>query len=391
MSAPDDRAVRPGASRTPVRAAVLTQPGTVLVEDLLLDDWLAPDEVRVRVAACGLCHSDLHMVDGELPTAVPTVPGHEIAGIVEEVGTAVADLAVGDRVVACLSVYCGRCPECAAGRTHLCERRNDLGRAGRPAPRLVRPADGAPVDQVAGLGGLVERTVLHRNAVVRVPHAIGADRAALLGCAVLTGVGSVVNAARVHPSETVAVIGCGGVGLNVIQGAVLAGARRVVAVDLGPDKLALAGRFGATDLVDATTDDPVEAVVRLTGGVDHAFDVVGRGATVTQAVGMLRPGRTAYVVGIPPVGEVLPLAGLPLVAQAKGVRGVLMGANHFPRDIPLLADLHLHLQGRLELDALVTRRIGLDATADGFDLMRAGEPGRVVVTFEDDGSPLDVR
>ncbi|WP_244928593.1 Zn-dependent alcohol dehydrogenase [Nocardioides sp. W7] len=371
-------AATPGATRTRVRAAVLAAAtGQLEFLELELDDWLAPDEVRVRVEACGLCHSDLHMIDGELPTAMPTVPGHEIAGTVEAVGSAVADLAAGDRVVACLSMFCGTCGECRSGRTFLCDRRNDLGRAERPVPRLLR--DGQPVGQVAGLGGLIERTVLHRNSVVRVAADVPVDRAALLGCAVLTGVGSALNGAGVRPGDSVAVIGCGGVGLNIVQGARLAGATRIVAVDLGAEKLELARRFGATDVVDAGAVDAVAAVQELTGGVDHAFDVVGRQATVTQAVGMIRAGRTAYVVGIPPVGEQLVLPGLSLVTSAKGVRGLLMGANHFPRDIPVLADLYL--QGRLELDALVSERIPLDEANAGFEQMRRGQAARVVVTF----------
>lgn len=371
----------PGATRTPVQAAVLsTAPGRLQVEQLLLDDWLAPSEVRVRVRACGLCHSDLHMLEAELPVPLPTVVGHEVSGVVEAVGSDVTNVAVGDAVVACLSMYCGRCRACGEGRTFLCERRNDLGRAERPAPRLVRP-DGEAVGQVAGIGGLVERTILHANSVVRVPAEVPADRAGLLGCAVLTGYGSVVHGARVRAGETVAVIGCGGVGLNLVQSAVLAGARQVIAVDLGEAKLETARRFGATDVIDAGGTDPVAAVQALVpGGVDHAFDVVGRGATVTQALGMVRAGSTAYVVGIPPVGEQFSLMGIGVVTQAKGVRGLLMGANHFPRDIPALADLYL--QGRLELDALVSSRVGLEQANDGFDLMRNGQATRVVAVLD---------
>ncbi|HLT68715.1 MAG TPA: alcohol dehydrogenase catalytic domain-containing protein, partial [Acidimicrobiales bacterium] len=253
-------ATEPGATRTPVRAAVLSAaPGRVEVEELLLDDWLAPTEVRVRVDACGLCHSDLHMIEAELPVPLPTIVGHEVSGVVEAVGADVDDLAVGDAVVACLSMYCGRCRACGEGRTFLCERRNDLGRAERPVPRLVRP-DGRAVGQVAGIGGLAERTVLHRNSVVRVPAEVPADRAGLLGCAVLTGYGAVVHAARVRAGESVVVIGCGGVGLNLVQSAVLAGAGRVVAVDLGAPRLGTARRFGATHVVDAEVEDPVAAV-----------------------------------------------------------------------------------------------------------------------------------
>jgi S-(hydroxymethyl)glutathione dehydrogenase/alcohol dehydrogenase len=363
-----------------VRAAVLaTAPGGVAIEELELDPVLEPHEVRVRVQACGLCHSDLHMLDGTLPTALPTVPGHEIAGIVEAVGSAVDDLEVGASVVACLSMYCGRCAECRAGRSWLCVRRNDLGRAERPRPRLRR-ADGTAVGQVAGLGGLAEQTVLHRNSVVQVPADLPPDRAALLGCAVVTGVGAVLNAARVRAGETVAVIGVGGVGLNVVQGARLAGARRIVAVDVHPAKLELARTFGATDVVDASGEDAVAAVQALLGDVDHAFDVVGRSATAVQALQMVRAGRTAWLVGIPPVGEELRLPGLHLLTQAKGLQGVLMGANRFTEDIPMLADLYR--QGRLELDALVSARLPLDRSDAGFDLMREGGAARAVVCFD---------
>lgn len=363
-----------------VRAAVLgTVPGGLVVEDLELDGTLEPHEVRVRVLACGLCHSDLHMLDGSLPTTLPTVPGHEIAGVVEAVGPAVDDLAVGASVVACLSMFCGRCGECRAGRSWLCARRNDLGRAGRPRPRLRR-ADGTEVGQVAGLGGLAERTVLHRSSVVEVPADLPADRAALLGCAVVTGVGSVLRAARVVVGESVVVIGVGGVGLNVVQGARIAGARRIVAVDVHPGKLELARTFGATDVVDAGSDDPVEAVQALLGGADHVFDVVGRSATAVQSVQMLRAGRTAWLLGIPPVGEELRLPGLHLLTQAKGLQGVLMGSNRFTEDIPMLAELYR--QGRLELDALVSARLSLDEVGAGFDLMREGGAARAVVCFD---------
>ncbi|MDF1604708.1 zinc-binding dehydrogenase [Nocardioides sp. YIM 152315] len=363
-----------------VRAAVLASaPGDLAVEELVLDPVLEPHEVRVRVRACGLCHSDLHMLDGTLPTALPTVPGHEIAGVVEAVGSAVDDLVVGATVVACLSMYCGRCAECRTGRSWLCVRRNDLGRAERPRPRLSRP-DGAEVGQVAGLGGLVERTVLHRNSVVEVPADLPPDRAALLGCAVVTGVGSVQRGARVRPGETVVVVGVGGVGLNVVQGARLAGARRIVAVDVRPAKLELARTFGATDVVDAGAGDAVAAVRDLLGDVDHVFDVVGRSATVAQAVQMLRPGRTAWLVGIPPVGEELRLPGLHLLTQAKGVQGLLMGSNRFTEDIPVLAELYR--QGRLELDALVSARLPLERAGEGFELMREGGAARAVVCLD---------
>ena len=367
--------------RIPVAAAVLTSaPGRLEVEELLLDDVLESDEVRVEVKACGLCHSDLHMLEGTLPTALPTVPGHEIAGVVEAVGDRVEGLAVGDRVAACLSMFCGACAACRAGDTWLCVHRMGLGRDGRPRPRWTR-ADGQEVGQVANLGGLAERVIVHRNSLVQIPDALPFDCAALLGCAVITGVGSAVRGAGVRMGESVVVIGAGGVGLNVIQGARLAGARRIVAVDVNPSKLDLALKFGATDAVDAN-DDPVGAVLELVGAVDHAFDVVGRSATLRQALDVLRPGRTAWVVGIPPVGHLLEVPGTSLVVSAKGVKGLLMGANRFMEDVPVLADLYL--QGRLLLDELVSLRLPLDRVGEGFDEMSGGGIARAVVCFETD-------
>jgi len=254
----------------------------------------------------------------------------------------------------------------------------DLGRVDRPRERQRR-LGGDPVGQVAGLGGLAEAIIVHRNAIVEVPGSLPFDRAALLGCAVLTGVGSVTRGAQVRPGETVVVIGAGGVGLNVIQGARLAGARRIVAVDLNADKLELARTFGATDVIAPGTD-PVAAVLDLLGPVDHAFDVVGRSETVVQAIRMIKTGRTAWLVGIPAVGAELRLPGLHLLTQAKGLQGLLMGSNHFMQDIPALAELYG--QGRLELDALISQRITLDDVNDGFDLMRAGTAARTVVVFE---------
>ena len=370
------------SERIAVAAAVLSSaPGSVAIEQLQLDSVLEPDEVRVAVRACGLCHSDLHMLNATLPTPLPTVPGHEIAGVVEAIGSNVRDLAVGARVVACLSMFCGSCPPCRRGDTWLCDHRLGLGREGRPRPRWVR-ADGQPVGQVAGLGGLAERVLVHRNALVEIPDAVPFDRAALLGCAVITGVGSAVRGAKVRAGESVVVIGVGGVGLNVIQGARLAGARRIVAVDTNQDKLELARGFGATDVVDAGVD-PVATVLETLGPVDHAFDVVGHSETVGQALAMLRPGRTAWVVGIPAVGHQFSLPGTALVTSAKGVQGLLMGANRFTEDIPVLADLYL--QGRLLLDELVSLRVGLDQAGEGFEAMRSGGIARAVVCFGGDG------
>lgn len=363
-----------------MRAAVLhSSPGELRTSDLRID-VPAEDEVLVRTVACGLCHTDLHLMTGDMPAPPGSmVLGHEAAGVVEAVGSAVTDLQPGDHVVACLSAWCGRCAECGRGHTFLCERRRSLRRVPGGRPRLS--LEGAPVEQFSGIGGFAEMMLLHRNAVVRVSPDIPLDRAALLGCAVLTGVGSVVNAARVRPGETVAVIGLGGIGASIVQGATLAGAARIIAVDLHEQQLALAARFGATDLVNAAEVDPVAAVLELSsGGVDHAFEAVGLARTIVQAVRMTRPGRTAFMVGVPPAGVDVPVPAADMVLSSRGLQGVLMGANHFPTDIPMLVDLYL--RGRLHLDEMIGRRVGLDQINDAYDEMRSGGCARPILVFD---------
>jgi S-(hydroxymethyl)glutathione dehydrogenase/alcohol dehydrogenase len=361
-----------------MRAAILAEaPGSLTVDDVTIEKP-DPDEVLVRVVACGLCHSDVHVLDAHLPAVLPTVLGHECAGVVEAVGSDVSEVRPGDRVVTCTSQFCGSCRTCGAGETWLCERRRQIGRAPENPPLRWRDR---PLHAMGSLGGLAEQMLVHRNALVPIPAEVPLDRAALLGCAVLTGVGSVFNGARVRPGETVAVIGCGGVGLNIVQGARIAGAERIVAIDRQPAKLELARIFGATDVVDASaTDDPAAAVVELTaGGVDHAFEAVGLPVTIGQAFEMARPGRTAYVVGVPAAGVSLEVPGGPLVFRSKALRGLIMGASRFKEDIPMLA--RLYLQGRLLLDELVAERIGLDDVNHGYDTLRTGVAARSVVTF----------
>jgi S-(hydroxymethyl)glutathione dehydrogenase/alcohol dehydrogenase len=360
-----------------MRAAILAEtPGKLIVDDVSID-VPEPDEVLVRVAACGLCHSDVHVLDAHLPAVLPTVLGHEAAGVVDAVGSDVTEVRPGDHVVMCTAQFCGSCRSCARGETWLCERRRQIGRTPDHPP--LHWGD-QPLHALGSLGGLAEQMLVHRNALVAVPTDLPLDRAALLGCAVLTGVGSVFNGAKVRPGETVAVIGCGGIGLNIVQGARIAGAERIIAVDRQASKLELAHMFGATDVVDASDGDPVADVLERTGGgVDHAFEAVGLAATIAQAFEMVRPGRTAYVVGVPSADATIEVPGGPLVFRSKGLRGLIMGASRFKDDIPMLA--RLYDQGRLLLDELVAERIDLDDVNAGYDLLRTGTAARSVVTF----------
>lgn len=361
-----------------MKAALLRELNGPLTVERVTIDAPAPDEVLVRVMASGLCHSDLHVIEGNIPQTLPAVLGHEASGVVEAVGANVSEFRPGDHVVSCLSQFCGSCRECLVGRTWLCENRKQLSTLGRTRPRLS--VGETAVTPMSGLGAFAEQMLVHRNAIVAVPRELQFDRAAVLGCAVITGVGSVLNGAKVEPGSSVAVIGCGGIGLNIVQGARLAGAERIIAVDMQHAKLELAREFGATDLVDASRSDPVAAVLDLTGGgADYAFEAIGLSRTIEQAFAMIRPGRTAWLVGVPPFGSHVHLPGFNVCIQNKGVQGILMGANRFKRDIPMLASMYL--RDKLKLDGLIAERIRLEEINQGFERMRTGSAVRSVVVF----------
>ncbi len=361
-----------------VRAAVLPSiPSMLEIVDIEADTPGA-HEVLVRVVASGLCHSDLHFMEGKYAWPTPTVPGHEAAGVVEAVGPDVTAFRPGDHVIGCLSIFCGRCEYCLSGRPVLCTRQGLERGPGEP-PRLSR--NGEPLHQFLRLSAFAERMLVHENALVKIRHEMPLDRAALIGCAVTTGLGAVFNTARVLPGATVAVIGCGGVGLNCVQGAAIAGAGRVVAVDTLPWKLELARAFGATDAIDATAGDPVGQVRELTGGgVEYSFEAIGLKATAEQAFAMLRSGGTATIIGMIPEGGRIELPGSDFLDEKK-IQGSNMGSNRFRIDMPRYVDLYLG--GRLKLDELVSARIGLDEINDGFEAMRRGEVARSVIVFGD--------
>ncbi len=362
------------------RAALLRAFNTPLtIEEIILDDP-GPGEVVVRLAATGVCHSDYHMLGGAFKWQLPIVLGHEGAGVVEQVGPDVRGVAVGDHVVLAWIASCGRCRYCASGRPALCADRQGVERAGGPA--RMRDASGAEVHQFLDTSAFAERVLVREEGVIPIPPDVPLAAAALVGCAVLTGVGAVTRTARVEPGSTVAIFGAGGVGLNVIQGAVLAGAARIIVVDLRPAALELARRFGATDTLDASdsaTSDPARTVRKLTGGgVDYAFEVVGLPATIAQAWDSLAPGGRAVVVGLTQPRDTVTLRADFL--SEKALLGCILGSAVPRVDVPRMLDLYR--RGRLKLDELTTRRYPLSEVNAALDALHAGAGGRGILTFD---------
>ena len=362
-----------------MKAAVLVQAQQPLQIEQLSISNPGPHEVLIRTAACGLCHSDLHFLEGTYPHAMPAVPGHEAAGIVEAVGSEVRTVKVGDAVVTCLSAFCGHCEFCVTGRMALCLGAETRRAAGSP-PRLTRTSDGSPVAQMLNLSAFAEMMLIHEHACVAINPEMPLDRAAVIGCAVTTGAGTIFNACKVTPGETVAVIGCGGVGLATINAAKIAGAGRIIAADPMPEKRALALKLGATDVVDALAPDAAAQIQELTkGGVDHAVEAVGRSASAELAVKSLRRGGTATILGMMPLSEKVGLSAMDLLSGKK-LQGAIMGMNHFPVDLPRLVDFYM--RGLLDLDTIIAERIPLEAINQGFETMKSGASARSVIVFD---------
>jgi S-(hydroxymethyl)glutathione dehydrogenase/alcohol dehydrogenase len=348
----------------------------LVIEDIQLGTP-GPREVVVRTAATGVCHSDLHVLDGSLPNPVPIVLGHEPAGVVEAVGSAVTHVAPGDHVIGCLSAFCGTCEYCVAGRPNLCEGEATMRRPDEP-PRLAK--DGEPIAQFVHLSAFAERMLVHENALVRIRRDVPLDHVALIGCGVTTGLGAVFNTARVRPGASAVVIGCGGIGLSVIQGCRIVGAGRIIAVDTAAWKLDLARRLGATDVVDAAAGNPVPSVVETTaGGVDYAFEAIGTPATVRQAVRMTRKGGTVVMIGVVPAGVNVELPGADIVLREKTILGCMMGSNRFRTDMPRYVELYR--SGLLRLDEMISARLPLEDVNDAFEAMRRGTAARSVIVF----------
>jgi S-(hydroxymethyl)glutathione dehydrogenase/alcohol dehydrogenase len=365
-----------------VKAAVCVERNALVeVADVTLDPP-REGEVLVRMRATGVCHSDYSVVTGVMPTELPCVLGHEGAGVVEVLGAGVSGLAPGDPVVLCWVLQCGSCFYCRAGQPHLCDvgaRVNARFRLPDGSTRLHRA--GADLQAFSGLGAMAERVVAPAAAVVRLPEDTAPESAALAGCAVITGVGAVLNTAAVTPGSRVAVFGCGGVGLNVIQGAALAGAEVIAAVDVQPSKLEFARTFGATHVVDASAQDPVAAIRDLTGGrgADYAFEAVGRKSSVEQAYAATRRGGTCVVIGIGSRRESASVNLFFLPMLDKRLCGCWFGGADVRRDLPRL--LAYHRAGKLKLDELVTGTYRLEDVNQAFADLQAGVNARGLIRF----------
>jgi alcohol dehydrogenase len=371
-----------------IRAAILeemgrqppyadTKPLTVGEIDL---EGPGPGEVLVKIGAAGLCHSDLSVIDGNRPRPTPMVLGHEAAGIVQEVGRDVTELQPGDHVALVFVPSCGHCLPCASGRPALCEPAAVAGGAGTllSGERRIR-RDGAEINHLLGVAAFAEYATCSRRSLVKIDPEIPLEQAALFGCAVLTGVGAVVNTARIEPGTTVAVIGLGGVGLSTILGAIAAGAERILAVDLAEDKLALAVSLGATDSFKAG-EGAAEAIREATGGgVHYAFEMAGAVPALDLAYRITRRGGMTVTAGLPNPNAILQLPALSLIGEERTLKGSYMGSAVPSRDIPRY--VALFKRGRLPVDRLLSGTIRLDEINEGFDRLREGKAIRQIVTF----------
>lgn len=360
-----------------MKAAVLREINQPLeIEDVQHGDP-GPREVLVRTVAAGVCHSDLHFQNGSYPYPLPAVLGHESAGIVEAVGTDVSYVKPGDHVITCLSAFCGHCEYCLTGHMSLCQE-----------PELQRPADQPQrlskgeetLAQFLNLSSFAEYMLVHEHAIAKIRDDMPLDRAALIGCGVTTGVGAVIHTAKVEPGATVAVIGCGGVGLSAINGAAIAGAARIIAIDTVQSKLDLARKFGATDAIDASAVDVKEAVREMTsGGVHYSFEAIGLKQTAEQAFKILNRGGTATIIGMIPVGTTIEIHGPEFLMERK-LQGSNMGSNRFRVDMPRFVDFYL--QGKLHLDDMISSRIRLEDVNDALAALETGEVARNVIMFD---------
>jgi alcohol dehydrogenase len=372
-----------------VRAAVLEEMGAahpyaesrpLKIEELDLDPP-GPGEILVRIKAAGLCHSDLSVINGDRPRPMPMALGHEAAGIVEELGAGVTDLNVGDHVVLVFVPSCGHCMPCAEGRPALCEpgaAANGAGTLLHGVRRLKR--NGQAINHHLGCSAFATHATVSRNSAIRIDPELPLTEAALFGCAVLTGVGAVVNTAQVRAGSTVAVVGLGGVGLASVLGAVAAGARQVIAADLSDDKLVLAKSLGATHVFNAGAADAAEAIRQAShGGVDFAIEMAGSTRAFDLAYKITRRGGTTVTAGLPPPSATWPMPPVNLVAEERTIKGSYIGTCVPLRDLPRYVELYRG--GRLPVNKLMTGTLALDDINRGFDLLHEGKAVRQVIVL----------
>ena len=360
-----------------MKAAVLREHNKPLVIEEVQVSKPGPREVLVRTVAAGVCHSDVHFMDGSYPYMLPTILGHESAGIVEEVGSSVTYVKKGDHVITCLSAFCGHCDKCLTGHLSLYSS-PDVSRKEDEESRLIQ--DSNPIHQFLNLSSFAEMMLIHEHALVKVREDMPFDRAALIGCSTTTGVGAVFHTAGVEPGSKVAVIGCGGVGLAAINGAAIAGAAEIIAVDMVDSKLELAKALGATHTVNAGNCDAVGEVQELTkGGCDYTFEAIGLKATAEQAFKMLGAGGTATVIGMIPVGTMIEIHGAELLSEKK-IQGSNMGSNRFRVDMPRFVDFYL--SGKLHLDQMISKHIKLEDVNDALQALKTGQEARHVIMFD---------
>jgi S-(hydroxymethyl)glutathione dehydrogenase/alcohol dehydrogenase len=337
-------------------------------------------EVSVRMVASGVCHSCLHAADGSWQgIPLPIVLGDEGSGIVETVGPGVRHLRAGDHVILSWAPTCGRCHYCVIGRPNLCENRQP-GKGVLPEGTTRLSLAGKPVYQYGHVATYASRTVVAESSAIPIRPDMPLDRAALIGCSVMTGVGAVINTAQVPPGASMAVFGVGGVGLNVVQGGALVTAHPLVAVDVRAERLEQARALGATHVVDASRQDPVAAIRAITRrGADYTFAAVGDVRAMGQAIDSLAPGGTAVMIGVPPTGTTVPLSIQPLVSQERVIRGSIYGSARTREDFPRLVELYL--AGKLRLDDLITRRYSIDEADQAFRDLAAGALARGLIVF----------
>ena len=347
-------------------------------EDIQIADPIG-QEVLIELKASGLCGSDFMEMSNEVQYPPPAVLGHEISGVVTQIGPTVTESAVGDHVAACLVQFCGKCEQCLAGEPGLCRSPELTLRADGEAPRL-KDANGNPVTQGMALGGFAQQALVHENMLVKLPKDMPFAQAAVLGCGVITGTGAVLNAAKVRSGEDVVIIGAGGVGLNVVSGAVLASAGKIISVDLNQESLDAAKAFGATHTINSAETDPVAAVKELTGGhgVRTVFDVVGIGATARQGYDMLDNGGTLYQIGMGSGTDTLDTVPMQNAFSRKAIQGVFMGSGVPKRDIAMLVEQYQ--AGRLNLDDIVSGEIKLSEVNKGYEMIRDPKVNRIVIT-----------